>query len=76
MKTLSTDIKKGQVIKYGNLWGVALEDAKPSNIKNHVSVDVKILRQTVKHRGGYKKTYEGGYTDIYVYRNTTQVKTK
>ena len=72
---LSTEIKKGQVIKLGNFWGISLEDSQPSNVKNQVKVSVKVLDNTIK-RNGRKQFYKGGYREEWFFRNTTKVKTK
>lgn len=72
---LSTEIKKGQTVKFGNFWGLALEDSKPSNVKNQVKVSVKVLDNTIK-RNGKNQFYKGGYQEDWFFRNTTKVKFK
>ena len=77
MKITAQELKVGMTIKYGNQWGVIIEEPKQYKFKkNEVQILVKTLPQEIKRRDGYTDKYEGGYEAKFNYRKTTKVQTK
>ena len=77
MKTTANELKVGMTVKYGNSWGIVIEEPKQYKWKqNQVTVLVKTLPQTVKRQSGYADKYEGGYETTFMYVKTTKVTTK
>lgn len=76
MKVRAAEIKKGMTIKYANVWGEALEDAKPGNRKGEVTVKVRQLAGTVKHRGSMRPTRVEERETTFDYRAATMINLK
>lgn len=77
MKTLATEIKIGQEIKYGNQWGKVI--ARPTQSSySAIEVDVKVitLPGKVRRRNGVVTNDAGGIETQYSFRKTTMVQTR
>ncbi len=77
-KTLASEVKKGQIIKYGNLWGKALGDAKQSSYKsNEVDIEVITIAATINRRAANcKPTNSKPHNTTFSFRKTTKVNSK
>ncbi len=77
MKASASEIKVGQVIKYGNSWGKVIEAPKQSNFRcNEVDILVEVLPANIKRRLGYTDRFKGGYITTFSYRKSTLVQVK
>lgn len=74
MKTISTSIKVGQEIKFGNQWGKVVSDPKQSTyVSNEVDIQVITIAGKVRRRSGVTTNDMGGLQTHFSYRKTTMV---
>lgn len=77
MKVLATEIKIGQEIKYGNVWGKVIEEPKQSPYsKSEVVVIVETVAGKIRRRAGNVSRVDGGFKREFCYRKKTNVQTR
>jgi hypothetical protein len=74
---LSTEIKAGDIIKFGNVWGkvISAPTQSPYN-RNEVEVQVIQLSSVIRRKGAYKSEEVAEISTSFSYRKTTFVKVK